>query len=80
MMKMTGLQEPLLISFMVDWGSRLRNSGTAVAVAVAAKTRLPNFMAFDRSKEKGKSYLFQKIIAWMRKGTAWTRAGNIRRL
>jgi hypothetical protein len=78
-MKMTGLQEPLLTSFMVDWGSRLRISGTAVAAAVAAKTRVPNFMAFDRSKGKGKRDLVQKIIAWMRKGTAWTRAGNIRK-
>jgi hypothetical protein len=46
MMKMTGLQAPLLASFNVDCGSRLRISGTAVAAAVAAKTRLPNFMIF----------------------------------
>jgi hypothetical protein len=43
-MKITGLQVPLLTSFMVDCGSLLRISGTAVAAADAAKTRLPNFM------------------------------------
>jgi hypothetical protein len=52
-----GLQEPLFASFMVCCGSRLRISGTAVAAAEAAKTRLPNFIAFF---QRGRNDCFSK--------------------